>query len=70
MPKRKDIHLHFSVTAVSSGTSCYLYIYRKSAYVIFLHVKCVKYFFRNEAENFVIVHSCPHLCMLIRLSFF
>lgn len=35
MPKRKDIHSHFSVTAVSSGTLCYLYIYKKSAYVFF-----------------------------------
>lgn len=47
MPNRKDIHSHFSVTAVSSGTLCYLYIYKKSAYVIVLHVKCVKYLFRN-----------------------
>lgn len=69
MQKRRKNHSQFSVAVVFSAILCYLYIYRRFAYVTLLFVKCVKYSFGDETENLVMIQSCLHHFCILSLSF-
>lgn len=47
--KRKDIHIHFQLQQLAV-VLCVIYTFTENLLILFLHVKCVTYLLRNEAE--------------------
>lgn len=63
----KDIHSHFSVVQLAVVLCVVLYIYRKSAYIFTCEML---YIYLEWSRKFCHYPVLPHLCMLIRQSFF